>query len=207
VAAERGIGVDLHTDETLEPAKLGLLDLIDAIDAGFRHPVTASHCVSLGVLPPSDQRRIAADLARTRIGIVTNPATNLYLQGRDVPAATPRGLTAIGALHAAGVAVAAGQDNVQDPFNPLGRADPFEIAGLMILAGHLTVDDAYAAVSGGARAVLGMAEVRVAPGCTADLLAVRATSLREAIAFAPNGPDDRIVFHRGERLTVPRASR
>ena len=60
----------------------------------------------------------------------------------------------------------------------------------MVLAGHLTVDDAYAAVSGAARTVLGIPDVRIAPGCAADLLAVRAGSLREAIAFAPNGPDD-----------------
>jgi cytosine deaminase len=199
VAAGRGVGVDLHTDETLDPEKLGLVDLIDAVDAGFAYPVTASHCVSLGSLPLADQTRIAADLARTGIGVVTNPATNLYLQGRGVETSTPRGLTAIAALREAGVAVAAGQDNVQDPFNPLGRADPFEIAGLMVLVGHLTVDDAYAAVSGAARAVLGIPDVRVAPGRAADLLAVRAGSLREAIAFAPNGPDDRLVFRRGVR--------
>ena len=178
---------------------LGLVDLIDAVDAGFPYPVTASHCVSLGSLPSADQARIAADLARTGIGIVTNPATNLYLQGRGVDASTPRGLTAIAALREADVPVAAGQDNVQDPFNPLGRADPFEIAGLMVLAGHLTVDDAYTAVSGAARTVLGIPDVRIAPGCAADLLAVRAGSLREAIAFAPNGPDDRLVFRRGVR--------
>ena len=50
----------------------------------------------------------------------------------------PRGLTAVAALREAGVNVAAGADNLQDPFNPVGRACPFETAGLMIMAAHLT---------------------------------------------------------------------
>ena len=47
----------------------------------------------------------------------------------------PRGLTAVRALLDAGVVVAAGADNLQDPFNPLGRACPFETAALMVLDG------------------------------------------------------------------------
>ena len=48
----------------------------------------------------------------------------------------PRGLTAVRALRDAGVNVAAGADNLQDPFNPVGRACPFETAGLMVMAAH-----------------------------------------------------------------------
>ena len=50
----------------------------------------------------------------------------------------PRGLTAVRALREAGVVVAAGADNLQDPFNPLGRACPFETAGLMVWTAHLS---------------------------------------------------------------------
>jgi hypothetical protein len=39
----------------------------------------------------------------------------------------------------------------------------------------------------------------MAPGGAADLLAVRAASLREAVAM---GPADRIVWRRGRRLAV-----
>ena len=60
--------------------------------------------------------------------MIANPDTNLYLQGR-APTATPRGLTAVHALLDAGVNVAAGSDNLQDLFNPLGKGDPLEAAG------------------------------------------------------------------------------
>ena len=56
----------------------------------------------------------------------------------------PRGVTAVKALRAAGVNVAAGADNLQDPFNPVGRGDPLETAGLMIMTAHVLPADALA---------------------------------------------------------------
>ena len=133
---------------------------------------------------------------------MTNPQTSLYLHARSASTAPPRGLTSVGTLRQAGVAVAAGQDNLQDPFNPLGRGDPLEIAGLLMLVAHLDVDDAYRSVSDEARRVLGLEPVRIADGFPADLLAVRAASLRQAVAMAPSADGDRIVFRRGRRVPV-----
>jgi cytosine deaminase len=101
------------------------------------------------------------------------------------------------------VTVAAGGDNLRDPFNPVGRADPLETASLLVTAGHLRPDEAYAAVSAGARAAMGLPEVRVATGFPAELLAVQAASLEEAIA----GGTDRVVIHQGRvvsRTTITR---
>ena len=197
IAAEHGVGVDLHVDETLDGSVLGLVDLIELVESsGFPHPVTASHCVSLGVQPVERQRAIAAAAAAVGVSVVTLPMTNLYLQGRDQPAAMPRALTAVGALREAGAVVAAGADNLQDPFNPLGRACPFETAAMMVLAAHLSPEDAWAAVSTASRQAVGLDPAPIRAGSPADLLAVRSSSLREAIAFAPA---DRIVWRAGRR--------
>ncbi len=191
-----GRGLDLHTDETLDPAVDGLSILADLVTStGFAHAVTASHCVSLGMREETEQRRIAEAVAAAGIAVIALPATNLYLQGREQQRAMPRGVTAVKALLAAGVTVAAGADNVQDPFNPMGRACPFETAGLMVLTTHLQTDDAWAAVSDQAARAIGLGAAGIEPGAPADLLAVRARSLREAIAF---GPPDRIVWRAGE---------
>ena len=180
IAAEAAIGVDLHTDETLDPHMCGLADLAERVIAsGFPHPVTASHCVSLGMQSEREQRATAERVAEAGIGVIALPQTNLFLQGRGGVVGVPRGITAIGVLRAAGVRVAAGADNLQDPFNPIGRADPLEIAGLMIIAAHLLPDDALASVTTEARSVMGLA-------ATDDLVGVRAGSVREAIAFAPS---------------------
>src|SRR5205807_5103480 len=137
---------------------------------------------------------VAAQVAAAGISVVCLPQTNLYLQARGVRSAQPRGLTAMAALTEAGVTVAGGGDNVQDPFNQAGRGDPLETASALVTVGHLLPPNAYRAVSAAARAVMGLPEVRMAPGFPAELLAIRAGSVGQAVAGAH---PDRIVLHRG----------
>jgi cytosine/creatinine deaminase len=200
LAAEHGVGLDLHTDETLDDDVDGLSELAALVMAtGFELPVTASHCVSLGMHPPDRQRAVAEAVAAAGIAIVALPATNLYLQGREHQQAMPRGVTAVRALREAGVVVAAGADNLQDPFNPLGRACPFDTAALMVLTTHLQPEDAWACVTEMAARSIGLAPARVAAGEPADLIAVPASSLREAVAMG--GPGRR-VWRRGEEVSA-----
>ena len=195
IAAEAGLPIDLHTDETLSVDVIALEDLARrVIESGFPHAVTASHCVSLGMQSEARQREVSELVAAAGIHVVALPHTNLFLQGRLHQTGMPRGLTAIRALTAAGVNVAAGADNLQDPFNPVGRGDPLETAGLMIMAAHLLPADAYASVSARARDALGIARNDVAVGSPADLVAIHAHSVREAIAMAPG---DRLVLRAG----------
>jgi cytosine deaminase len=194
-AADHGTPVDLHIDEGLEPEPCTLALLADAVGpAGFPGGVVASHCVSLGMMPPEQATGIAQRAAAAGIAIICLPQTNLYLQAREHRTAPPRGMTALQVLRAAGVTVAAGGDNLQDPFNCLGRADPLDTAALLVLAGHETTDAAYAAVSTDARRALGMSTVEIMPGAPAELLAVRAVSVRHAIAEATA---ERVVIHCG----------
>lgn len=198
IAAEAGRPVDVHTDETLDPAIMALADLADRVTrSGFPHPVTASHCVSLGVQPESVQRQVAEAVAVAGIGVVALPQTNLFLQGRDHQRSMPRGLTAVSALRQAGVRVCAGADNLQDPFNPLGRGDPLETAGLMIVTCHLLPDDALRMVASDAHETLGLVSPDIRIGAVADLVAIPATTVREAIAFGPSG---RRVWRRGRLI-------
>lgn len=199
-AAVAELPVDLHTDETLDPASLTVLALAAAVeDTRFPFAVAASHCVSLGVQPPDVQERTAEVLAAAGVAVISLPQTNLFLQGRGHPSAKPRGLTALTALHAAGVAVAAGGDNVQDPFNPMGRGDPLEAASLLVTAGHLDTASAFAAVTSGARSVMGLEAADLVVGGPADLVAVPGSGLREAIAEADTR---RVVVRRGVVVDV-----
>lgn len=192
VAERRGAPVDLHTDEGLEAAVT--LDAYARRTADWPQSRAAGHCVRLGTLPEARRDEVIAAAVTAGIGIIANPITNLYLQGWDDDVATPRGIAPARALLAAGARFAAGADNVRDPFNPLGRGDALETAMLLVAASHLTVDEAYAAVSTGAREVMGLPAAGVAPGLVADLVAVRADSLVQAVAEAPA---ERIVLHRG----------
>ncbi len=205
-AAERaGAAVDLHTDETLDPTMLSVRHLARmSVARGLGGAVTASHCVSLGAQEAVVQDSVAADLADAGVAVVALPQTNLYLPGRDRRVAPPRGLTAVRALLDAGVTVAAGADNVRDPFCSMGRLDALETAALMVMTAHLSPHEAWAACTSGGRAVLGLAPVTVAPGSPAELLAVEGASLADAMAGAG---ERRIVVHQGRVVASTKVER
>lgn len=199
MAAEAGLPVDLHTDETLDPTRFALEDLADrVVRTGFPYRVAASHCVSLVMQPEAVQQRVSEKLAAAGISVIALPSSNLFLQGRDHPVATPRALTPVNLLRAAGVTVAAGADNLQDPFNPVGRGDCLETAALMVMAGHVLPPDAYGMVSSAVRHTMGLPPAGTSLGDTADLVILPAATVREAIAFAPGS---RVVIRAGTVVT------
>lgn len=195
VARRRGVGVDLHTDESLA-GEVTLLDYAAAVRSWpSSQQRSAGHCVRLGTLEQSALLDVLDAVVAADVGVITLPITNLYLQGRAHPVATPRGLTAVRALLEHGARLGAGADNVRDPFNPVGRSDALETASLLVVAAHLTLTEAYDCVSRGARDVMGLPVAGVATGARADLLAVRGRSLGDVVA---NAPADRYVVHAGQ---------
>ncbi|MGN7970945.1 amidohydrolase family protein [Microbacterium sp. 22296] len=196
LARRRDVGLDLHTDESLEG--FDTLAAYAAAVTGWNRPRTAGHCVRLSMMAETQLDALADGIRTADIGIVALPITNLYLQGWGVDRGIPRGIAPIGRLKAAGVRVAAGADNVRDPFNPVGRCDHLETASLLVSAGHLAPDDAMDAVTVGARDVMGLPLAGPVAGARADLVAIKADSLGEAVAFASA---DRVVIHRGRLVS------
>lgn len=204
LAEEAGLGVDIHTDETLDPEALGLLDLAQRTRDWPAEVIrSAGHCVSLAVQPLDRLAEILDAVAEARVGIVANPLTNLYLQGWQHPVATPRALPPLRAIRDAGIALAAGGDNVQDPFNPLGNGDMVDVAAALVLAGHLKPREAWSVSSVGGRAVMGLPAAGAVAGDPADAILVRASSTAEAIA---ERAVDRVVLRAGRVVAVRRTT-
>ena len=196
LAGELNCDLDLHTDEHTDSNRLSLEDLAErVISSGLKQAVVASHCVSLGMQTDTVQKRVSERVAEAGISVIALPHTNLFLQGRDFTTATPRGLTAVSNLRKAGVKVAFGADNLQDPFNPIGRGDPLESAGLAILTAHLLPNDAFDSVSTISRQVMGLDVAGPQIGATASLMLTQAGSTREAIA---NTPTRNLVLYKGQ---------
>jgi cytosine/adenosine deaminase-related metal-dependent hydrolase len=80
----------------------------------------------------------------------------------------------------------------------MGGADPLGAASLLLVAAQLTPTEALATVTAAGRLIVGLPDVSVAPGSPADLVAVRATDLGNAVA---SGTPDRIVL-RGGRIVA-----
>ena len=92
------------------------------------------------------------------------------------------------ALRDAGVVVAGGADNIQDPFNLVGRGDQLETAALLVMAGHLAPEVAYDLVSNEARKALGYEEVTLLPGSPADFVAIDAANVRRGGGLGAGDP-------------------
>jgi cytosine deaminase len=205
IAVTHGVPVDLHVDETLDPAALHVRDLGRlAAGAGLQGRVVASHCVSLGVQPVEVQRQVGAELAAAGVAVVALPQTNLYLQARTVRTSPPRAITALRTLLEAGVVVAAGADNARDPFCSMGRLDALETASLLVMAAHLTPVEAWEACTTGARRAMGLPVVELVPGSPAEIMCVEGHSLADAIAGAG---ERRLVVHRGRVVARTRVER
>lgn len=194
-AADAGLPIDLHIDESTE-AQVTTLEryLLRVEQLGLGGRATASHCVRLGQESTERALALAGSLAGAGVAVVTLPQTNLYLQGRQYLTRVPRGIPPLTLLQQAGVLVAAGGDNWRDPFNPLGRADPLETAALLVAAGHVSPSRSYHMVSEAARAAMTLPPAAVRPGDVADLLAIRAADVAEAIAGAT---EERVVIRHG----------
>jgi cytosine deaminase len=204
-AVSAGIPLDLHADENLRTTSVDLEHLAHVVlSEGVQHRIAASHCVSLSTRDERDIQRIAEMVALAGISVIALPQTNLYLQARGVHSNSPRAITPIHALRRAGVNVAAGADNLQDPFNLVGRADPLEIASLLMTASHLSTAEAMESVTTNSSLIVTGEKHLLTVGSPANLVGVRSTTVREAIAM---GPPDRFVVYGGVAISEQKRNR
>jgi cytosine deaminase len=198
--AERsGLPIDMHIDEHLDGGRLLFDAVIERTLAhGMQGRVTAGHCCSLSAAAPDEAARVINGLAEAGIAVVTLPAANLFLQGRDAAILPPRGLTRVRELIAAGVRVAAASDNIQDPFIPTGSGDLLEVSRWTVLSGHLGLADLHTAfdmVSAVPATILGLgADWGIRPGARADLLITDAEDVDDLVA---TGATQRAVLVAG----------
>jgi cytosine/creatinine deaminase len=206
-AGEYGLDIDLHTDESLDPAASALLHLAEAVlETGYRGRVAAGHCCVLTVQDRATQQRTIAKVAEAGIGIVSLPMCNMYLMERDgTGGATPirRGVTLVKELAAAGVPVALASDNTRDPFYAYGDLDALEVfrEGARIVQFDHPQDKAWGwigSVTSGAAAIAGFDyHARIGAGAPADLILFRARSWTELLARPQS---DRIVLRAGKAI-------
>ena len=132
---------DVHAliDDNSDPSSRNVEYLLaKAIGEGFKGRVAASHC--RGGLDSGDEayaRRIYALAKRAGATVVENSHVSLFMYGRSDPHPVRRGVTRVREFMSAGVNVAIGQDDIDDPYYPFGRGDMVELAFMMCHAAHL----------------------------------------------------------------------
>ena len=202
LAEARGLGIDLHLDETGDPTSR-TLDAVarTAIHRGFKAPLQVGHVCSLSVQGEAEAHATIALCAEAGVRVINLPMCNMYLQGRAA-GQTPkwRGITLVHEFQAAGVAVSFASDNCRDPFYAYGDYDMMEVYREAVRIAQL--DHPFggwtASVTAVPAAACGFAGCgRVAVGAAADLVLFRARSMTELLA-RPQA--DRVVLRAGRPL-------
>ena len=201
IAAERGLAVDFHVDETGDPSVATLRVIAETVLAtGFSLPATVGHCCSLAVQPEAEAMQTLDLVAKAGLHVVSLPLCNLYLQARKA-GQTPRwrGITLVHEMKARGVNVAFASDNTRDPFYAYGDLDMLEVMREATRIGHLDHSDSdwtHAFLGNPAKAA-GFPLPSLDPGEPADLVICKARSWTELFA-RPQA--DRIVLRAGQTI-------
>lgn len=187
IAREFDADIDMHVDETDDPNSRSLEYLAEkTIVEGYQGRVTAGHTCALAAYPDDYAREVIHKVKQADINMVTNPVTNLVIQGREDRQPIRRGITRVKELLAAGVNVTFGQDCVDDAFYPFGRADMLEVALITAHAAQLTtpaeIETVFEMMTTNAARTLGVLDdYGIEVGKRADLVILDAKSTKDAI--------------------------
>lgn len=204
IAQKYDAEVDMHVDETDDPFYRTLEMLADeTLTRGWQNRVTAGHTCALAAYDDHYATYVIEKVQRAGIHMITNPVTNLMLQGRQDTQPIRRGITRVKELLAAGINVCYGQDCVKDTFYPFGSADMLQVANI---TGHaaqmslpLEIEKLYDMITLDANKILKDPAYGLQEGNKANLVAVEALTERDAIRLCPTR---RFVVRQGRLLAA-----
>ncbi len=186
IAAERGLPVDLHCDESDDPMSRHVETLAaETTRLGLQGQVVASHVTAMHSYDNYYASKLIPLIAESAMHVVPNPLINITLQGRSDTYPKRRGLTRVPELRAAGVNVAFGQDCTMDPWYSLGSGDMLEVAHMGIHAVPMTSREAmvwaFDSVTLGGAAAMGLPDPSLRVGGPATMVVLQASDPIEAI--------------------------
>ncbi len=186
LAAQRGLRVDMHCDESDDPMSRHVEALAaQTVRCGLQGRVTGSHLTSMHSMDNYYVSKLIPLMAEAQLGVIANPLINITLQGRHDTYPKRRGMTRVPELMAAGLTVAFGHDCMVDPFYPMGSGDMLEVASMGLHVAQMTGRDgmraAFDAVTVNAARLLGLEGYGLEPGCNADFVVLQARDPIEAI--------------------------
>ena len=210
IAADRGLPVDMHCDETDDPMSRHIETLAaETIRFGLQGRVAGSHLTSMHSMDNYYVSKLIPLIAEAEINVIPNPLINIMLQGRHDSYPKRRGMTRVRELMEAGVNVSFGHDCVMDPWYSMGSGDMLEVGHMAIHVAQMAgVEDKrriFEALTTNSARTLGLTGYGLDVGCNADLVVLQAADAAEALRLKPN----RLwVIRRGHVIstTPPRIS-
>ena len=130
--------IDVHCDEIDDEASRGLETVAArAYETGMKDMVTASHTTAMHSYNNAYMIRLMRLLKLSEMNFVANPCVNMHLGGRVDTYPKRRSLTRVKELTAEGCNVSFGNDDVFDPWNPMGNGSMRDAVFMGLYAGHM----------------------------------------------------------------------
>jgi cytosine deaminase len=195
IAAERGLMVDLHCDETDDPLSRHIEQLAyETQRLGLQGRVAGSHLTSMHSMDNYYVSKLLPLIAEAGVSAIPNPLINIMLQGRHDTYPKRRGMTRVPEMLKAGIRVGWGQDCVLDPWYSLGTADMLDVAfmGLHVaqMSSPADMRACFDMVTRVNAEIMGLDHLGLAVGKSASLVVLDAGNPIEAVRL------------RAERLCV-----
>lgn len=186
IAAERGLMVDMHCDESDDPLSRHVETLAaETKRLGLEGRAAGSHLTSMHSMDNYYVSKLLPLMADAGLAAIANPLINITLQGRHDTYPKRRGMTRVKEMVAHGIRVAYGHDCVMDPWYSLGSGDMLEVASMGLHVAQMTsmtdIAHSFDMVTGEAAAILNLPGYGLEPGCVASLVVLEAGSKMEAI--------------------------
>ncbi len=190
IAAERGLLVDMHCDESDDPLSRHIESLAyETQRLGLQGRVTGSHLTSMHSMDNYYVTKLMALMKEAEVHAVANPLINITLQGRHDSYPKRRGMTRVKELLRQGINVAFGHDCVMDPWYSMGSHDMLEVAHMGLHVAQMTgvaeQQACFAAVTEIGAKVMQLESYGLAPGCHADMVILQAQDVLEALRLKP----------------------
>lgn len=211
IAAQRGLMVDMHCDESDDPHSRHIETLaFETQRLGLQGQVAGSHLTSMHSMDNYYVSKLIPLIAEAGVHAIPNPLINIMLQGRHDSYPKRRGQTRVRELRDAGIIVGFGSDCVMDPWYSLGKADMLDVAFMGLHVGQLSsradMRWCFDAVTKNSAEIMGLEKYGVEVGNYADMVVLQAKDPIEAIRLRPTRL---AVIRRGKLIaqTTPSVSK
>ena len=201
IAADRGLMVDMHCDESDDPLSRHVETLALETQAhGLQGRVTGSHLTSMHSMDNYYVSKLIPLIAEAQIHVIPNPLINIMLQGRHDSYPKRRGQTRVPELRDAGLTIGFGSDCVMDPWYSLGRADMLDVAAMGLHVGQLSsrndMEWCFDAVTVNSAVIMGLQGYGLTKGNKANMVILQAQDRIEAIRLRAH----RLAIIRGGKV-------
>ena len=206
IAADRGLMLDIHCDETDDPMSRHVETMAAEVTRhGLGVRAAGSHLTSMHSMDNYYVSKLLPLIAESEMTVIPNPLINITLQGRHDTYPKRRGLTRVKEMQALGITVGWGQDCVLDPWYSLGTGDMLDVAFMGMHVAQMThpaeMARCFEMVTHTNARIMNLEGYGLKVGDLASLVVIDADNPTEALRLRP---DRLFVVSRG-KVIVERA--